>query len=186
MDFSQLDLPEQVALAQIRVSLADIAPEIPEQEIVPDARIFEDLRLDLVTKWALAVELERITKSELLDREIHAAATVSDFIQLISGSEVTQKLAREGQPVFRAENAADTSVSSIRSDDADKSGSGGTNIAMGAASNTASAADGQHVSDTDTATSSNNAGGSTPAQQQEQSEPENRLATAEDLAALFG
>ncbi|XCB30268.1 hypothetical protein RQN30_02215 [Arcanobacterium hippocoleae] len=108
MDVSQLDSVSQTALAQIRVVLSEIAPEIPENEILPAANLFQDLGLDLVSKWALAVELEKITKSELLDKQITAAVTVADFMGLISSSAVTQKLAQQNNQIANNTDAKKT------------------------------------------------------------------------------
>ncbi|MDR6938974.1 hypothetical protein [Arcanobacterium hippocoleae] len=113
MDISQLSPTAQVALAQIRVALAEISPEIPETEIYPAARLDSDLRLDLVSKWALAVELERLTKTEIKDAAIHAAVDVEDFMNLIADSQVTQKLAAaEDHASLAASQKADAALGS--------------------------------------------------------------------------
>ncbi|AHU90376.1 hypothetical protein V3M78_09035 [Trueperella pyogenes] len=69
-----------LALARARVVLADIAPEIPDSEIVPDARLVDDLKLDLVSIWALATGLEKLAKVEILDADICSATTLGDLL----------------------------------------------------------------------------------------------------------
>ncbi|MDO5723526.1 MAG: phosphopantetheine-binding protein [Flaviflexus sp.] len=69
-------------LEQVRSLLATIAPEIEEAEIVPEARIDDDLRLDQVSRFALGVGLERETKKTVPDRDICEAATLGDLMAL--------------------------------------------------------------------------------------------------------
>ncbi|WP_297566181.1 hypothetical protein, partial [uncultured Arcanobacterium sp.] len=57
---SSLQPAQQLALAQIRVELSHIAPEIPEAEILPDSELEKNLRLDLPSRWVLATALERL------------------------------------------------------------------------------------------------------------------------------
>ncbi len=71
---------EDLALARARVVLADIAPEIPQTEIVADARLREDLELDLVSTWALATGLEKLAKVPIDDADICAATTLGDLL----------------------------------------------------------------------------------------------------------
>ncbi|QOR48473.1 hypothetical protein INS90_04195 [Trueperella pecoris] len=70
-----------LALARARVLLADIAPEIPEADIVPEASLTDDLRLDLVSVWALANGLEKLAKVEILDADICAARTLGELLE---------------------------------------------------------------------------------------------------------
>lgn len=79
--------PRDLALARIRVALATVASEIPEDEIVPSANIDDDLRLDLVSRWALARELEHMTNSRLVDADIRAAQTIADFMTMIGADQ---------------------------------------------------------------------------------------------------
>ncbi|QOR46404.1 hypothetical protein [Trueperella pecoris] len=70
-----------LALARARVLLSDIAPEIPEADIVAEANLTDDLRLDLVSVWALANGLEKLAKVEILDADICAARTLGDLLE---------------------------------------------------------------------------------------------------------
>ncbi|VEI12564.1 acyl carrier protein [Trueperella bialowiezensis] len=70
-----------LALARTRVLLADIAPEIPEAEIVPEARMEADLGLDVVSIWALATGLEKLAKVEIVDAAIAEATTIGDLME---------------------------------------------------------------------------------------------------------
>lgn len=75
--------PRDLALAQIRVALDDIAPEINDDEIVPDARLVDDLGLDEVSVWALVTNVEMISKKHVADSAIHALSSVEDLMVLI-------------------------------------------------------------------------------------------------------
>lgn len=85
--------PEDLALARIRVALDDIAPEIPEDEIHPQARLHEDLRLDTVSIWALAVNLEKLARIEIPDVSISSATTIDDFISIAMTSTYNDTIA---------------------------------------------------------------------------------------------
>ncbi|QJC21641.1 hypothetical protein [Arcanobacterium buesumense] len=76
--------PQDLALARIRVALDEIAPEIPDAEIVPQARLIDDLHLDEVSVWALVTNLEMLAKKHIADALIHQAHTVNDLIELIA------------------------------------------------------------------------------------------------------
>lgn len=80
---SSLQPAQQLALAQIRVELSHIAPEIPEAEILPDSELEKDLRLDLPSRWVLATALERLCKVQLKDVDISQAGTIADLMKLI-------------------------------------------------------------------------------------------------------
>ncbi|WP_073996504.1 hypothetical protein [Arcanobacterium urinimassiliense] len=80
---SSLQPDQQLALAQIRVELSHIAPEIPEVEILPDSELEKDLCLDLPSRWVLATALERLCKVQLKDADISQAGTVADLMKLI-------------------------------------------------------------------------------------------------------
>lgn len=69
-----------LALARARVLLAQIAPEIPGDEIVPDADLTDDLGLDLVSIWALATGLEKMAKVEINDADIAAATSLGSLL----------------------------------------------------------------------------------------------------------
>ena len=69
-----------LALARARVLLAQIAPEIPGDEIVPDADLTDDLGLDLVSIWALATGLEKMAKVEINDADIVAATSLRSLL----------------------------------------------------------------------------------------------------------
>lgn len=80
---SSLQPAQQLALAQIRVELSHIAPEIPEAEILPDSELEKDLCLDLPSRWVLATALERLCKVQLKDVDISQAGTIADLMKLI-------------------------------------------------------------------------------------------------------
>lgn len=80
---SSLQPAQQLALAQIRVELSHIAPEIPEVEILPDSELEKDLCLDLPSRWVLATALERLCKVQLKDADISQAGTIADLMKLI-------------------------------------------------------------------------------------------------------
>lgn len=80
---SSLQPAQQLALAQIRVELSHIAPEIPEAEILPDSELEKDLCLDLPSRWVLATALERLCKVQLKDSDISQAGTIADLMKLI-------------------------------------------------------------------------------------------------------
>ena len=69
-----------LALARARVLLAEIAPEIPEDEIIPGAHVADDLGLDLVSVWALATGLEKMAKVEINDADIAAATSLGSLL----------------------------------------------------------------------------------------------------------
>lgn len=70
-----------LALARARVLLKDIAPELPEDEIVSDAGLAEDLGLDIVSIWALAHGLEKMAKVEINDADISSATTLGNLLE---------------------------------------------------------------------------------------------------------
>lgn len=69
-----------LALARARVLLAEIAPEIPEDEIIPGAHVADDLGLDLVSLWALATGLEKMAKVDIKDADIIATTTLGSLL----------------------------------------------------------------------------------------------------------
>lgn len=71
-------------MEHVTALLATIAPEIGEEEIIPEASIDGDLRLDEVSRFALAVGLERQTKTTVADEKICGAKTLSDLIALFA------------------------------------------------------------------------------------------------------
>lgn len=70
-----------LALARARVLLAEIAPEIPEDEIIPGAHVADDLGLDLVSLWALATGLEKMAKVDIKDADIIATTTLGSLLE---------------------------------------------------------------------------------------------------------
>lgn len=105
---------EDVALARTRVVLAEIAPEIPETEVIPSADLREDLRLDELTIWALAVGLEKLAKVQMDDDAIEAARTVADVVKLAESDipadymDLAVSTASEGAETSAAEGAGGT------------------------------------------------------------------------------
>ncbi|USR80069.1 hypothetical protein [Arcanobacterium pinnipediorum] len=76
--------PQDLALAQIRVALHDIAPEIPDEEIIASASLRTDLSLDEVSVWALITNVEMLAKKHIKDAHIPKISTVADLIDLIA------------------------------------------------------------------------------------------------------
>ncbi|GEM_PF-4140935 len=70
------------ALAHFRTALGAIAPEIPDDDVHPGAHLTNDLRLDTVSIWAVAVSMERWAKVSFPDEAIGAAETVEDLLAL--------------------------------------------------------------------------------------------------------
>lgn len=70
-----------LALARARVLLAEIAPEIPEDEIIPGAHVADDLGLDLVSLWALATGMEKMAKVDIKDADIIATTTLGSLLE---------------------------------------------------------------------------------------------------------
>lgn len=60
--------------------LQTLAPEIPAEEITEDADISTDLRLDPLTKYALAFQLERALRITIPDSRIEQANTIPDLV----------------------------------------------------------------------------------------------------------
>ncbi|WP_216423416.1 hypothetical protein [Arcanobacterium phocae] len=76
--------PQDLALARIRVALDEIAPEIPDSEIIPSARLQQDLRLDEVSVWALVTNVEMLSKKHISDTVAQHFGTVADVIEAIA------------------------------------------------------------------------------------------------------
>ncbi|MFY9262831.1 MAG: acyl carrier protein [Actinomycetaceae bacterium] len=82
-DFPSDADPCDIALAYIRVELAEIAPEIASEEIIPSAVLRNGLGLDELSVWALAVALEKSLKTEFVDQAISGLRTVADLVDLV-------------------------------------------------------------------------------------------------------
>ena len=109
-----------LALARARVLLAQIAPEIPGDEIVPDADLTDDLGLDLVSIWALATGLEKMAKVEINDADIAAATSLGSLLNhALSDVPLDYQQADEGSGA-----ASDDSKSAAGKSDAGKSDAG--------------------------------------------------------------
>ena len=63
-----------------REILAGLAPEIPSEEITDNANLADDLRLDPLTRYALAFQLERALKIQIPDTRIEKARTITDLV----------------------------------------------------------------------------------------------------------
>lgn len=63
-----------------REILAGLAPEIPSEEITESAHFADDLRLDPLTRYALAFQLERALKIQIPDTRIENARTITDLV----------------------------------------------------------------------------------------------------------
>ena len=63
-----------------REILAGLAPEIPSDEITDNADLADDLRLDPLTRYALAFQLERVLKIQIPDTRIENARTITDLV----------------------------------------------------------------------------------------------------------
>lgn len=64
----------------VREILAGLAPEISPDEVTADADLIDDLRLDPLTRYALAFSLERALMIQIPDERIAAARTVADLL----------------------------------------------------------------------------------------------------------
>lgn len=120
-----------LALARARVLLAQIAPEIPGDEIVPDADLTDDLGLDLVSIWALATGLEKMAKVEINDADIAAATSLGsllnhalsdvplDYLQADEGSGAASYDSKSDDSKSDAGNHADEAATSDDAPDED-------------------------------------------------------------------
>ncbi|MFP7696021.1 acyl carrier protein [Trueperella sp. LYQ143] len=81
-----------LALARIRVVLAELAPEIPADEIIPAADLYDDLGLDQLSVWALGVGCEKIAHIAINDADMCALRTVAQLCRLIE-TEVPEEYA---------------------------------------------------------------------------------------------
>ncbi|MDP9800211.1 acyl carrier protein [Arcanobacterium wilhelmae] len=70
------------ATTRVRLAFEQVAPEIRAHELTPEARLVEDLGLDRLAKWQVAVAIERIARVEIDDAKIDSATRVADFISL--------------------------------------------------------------------------------------------------------
>lgn len=101
-----------LALARARVLLAQIAPEIPGDEIVPDADLTDDLGLDLVSIWALATGLEKMAKVEINDADIAAATSLGSLLNhALSDVPLEYQQADEGSGAASDDSKSDDSKS---------------------------------------------------------------------------
>lgn len=101
-----------LALARARVLLAQIAPEIPGDEIVPDADLTDDLGLDLVSVWALATGLEKMAKVEINDADIAAATSLGSLLNhALSDVPLEYQQADEGSGAASDDSKSDDSKS---------------------------------------------------------------------------
>lgn len=64
----------------VREILQGLAPEISSDEVTTDADFVDDLRLDPLTRYALAFSLERALKVQIPDERIKHARTVADLL----------------------------------------------------------------------------------------------------------
>lgn len=101
-----------LALARARVLLAQIAPEIPGDEIVPGADLTDDLGLDLVSVWALATGLEKMAKVEINDADIAAATSLGSLLNhALSDVPLEYQQADEGSGAASDDSKSDDSKS---------------------------------------------------------------------------
>ncbi|MBM9433198.1 acyl carrier protein [Flaviflexus equikiangi] len=63
-----------------REVLAGLAPEIPGDDVTEDADFIDDLRLDPLTRYALAFNLERILKVQIPDSRVESARTLAELV----------------------------------------------------------------------------------------------------------
>ncbi|MGV9184212.1 acyl carrier protein [Arcanobacterium canis] len=70
------------AMSRVHLAFKQSAPEIEDAELIPEARLAEDLGLDTLAHWQVASAIERIARVELLDSQIDRAITVGDFVAL--------------------------------------------------------------------------------------------------------
>ena len=61
---------------------------LEEEQITPEARLVDDLRLDSLDQAELLVVLERETGEELPESELEAVRTVNDILDLVERKQV--------------------------------------------------------------------------------------------------
>lgn len=164
---------QDLALARARVLLADIAPEIPEAQIVPEAQLRGDLGLDVVSIWALAVGLEKMARVEINDSHICAATTLAVLLEHAL-SDVPLEYANFGGSNSNADGSArDDGTTSAAGQDSATAGAGRQGVSGQAETGADTDVAGTDVVDDQSDGQSANAS------------PEDLQAALEDLASLF-
>ena len=59
--------------------------DISEQDITPEARLYEDLDLDSIDAVDLVVRLQEITKKRILPDQFKSVRTVKDVVDAVEG-----------------------------------------------------------------------------------------------------
>jgi acyl carrier protein len=75
--------PADELFARLRTHLS-VMFEIPEEKIVPEARLYEDLDLDSIDAVDLMVKLQEITQRKLKPEEFKTVRTVQDVLDRIN------------------------------------------------------------------------------------------------------
>jgi acyl carrier protein len=57
--------------------------DLPEQDITPEARLYEDLDLDSIDAVDLVVRLQEITKKRIKPDQFKSVRTVSDIVSAV-------------------------------------------------------------------------------------------------------
>tara|TARA_B100002049_G_C15842740_1_gene275839 strand:- start:189 stop:443 length:255 start_codon:yes stop_codon:yes gene_type:complete len=70
-------------LAQIRVVLVDLF-ELDESDIVPEARLYEDLDIDSIDAVDLLIDLKKTTKVEISPSQFNKVKTVQDVVDVFA------------------------------------------------------------------------------------------------------
>lgn len=103
------------AMSRVRLAFKQSAPEIEDAELIPEARLVEDLGLDTLAKWQVACAIERIARVELLDSQIDHAVTVKDFVALaVSDAPLPQEI--QASANSDQEDCGNTSLPSVPRD----------------------------------------------------------------------
>lgn len=74
---------KQHILAQIRVTLVDLF-ELDESEIVPEARLYEDLDIDSIDAVDLLIDLKKTTNVQISPSQFKQVRTVQDVVDVFA------------------------------------------------------------------------------------------------------
>jgi acyl carrier protein len=69
-------------LQQLRQVLSELF-EIPDEKIVPEAKLFEELGLDSIDAVDLVVKLQALTKRRIAPQDFKTVRTVDDVVNCI-------------------------------------------------------------------------------------------------------
>lgn len=70
-----------MSIETAREILAGLAPEISPDEVTAEADLVDDLRLDPLTRYALAFALERALSIQIPDSRVAQARTIAELLE---------------------------------------------------------------------------------------------------------